>query len=82
MLTVGAKVRKAPKKRKLYELGSEYLSKFEIDNRQPAKRMKPNQPDFYMTESGFGMPEAVFDMPGQEEAESSAFQDPNGQVQK
>jgi hypothetical protein len=68
MLTVGAKVRKAPKKRKLYELGSEYLSKFEIDNRQPAKRMKPNQPDF--------------DMTGQEEGESSAFQDPNGQAQK
>jgi hypothetical protein len=46
MMTVGAKVRKAPKKRKVFELGSEYLSKFELDNRQPVKRMKPNEPDF------------------------------------
>ena len=42
LMTVGAKVRKAPKKRKLVALGLEYLKLAEAQGQNPAKRLKGN----------------------------------------
>lgn len=41
-MTVGAKMRKAPKKRKAFELGLKYVKEEEAKAQQPAKRLKPN----------------------------------------
>jgi hypothetical protein len=42
LLTIGAKVRKSPKKRKRIALGQEYVIQAELVGQNPAKRLKPN----------------------------------------